>query len=250
MAEPAEADQLYSLPLAEFTPARNALATRLRKQGDRAGSAAVKALAKPSISAWVLNQVARRQAELVERLLNAGQALGKAQQALLGGHGQSEFREATQAEREAVAQLVRAAAAVLAEDGHAVTKATLDRLEATARAAATDPDSGAQLRAGRLTTDLDPTGFGGLTAGPFGAPAAPIPFPTRRAAAPSPAPAPESKALAAAREDVDRLQQHLRALRRAEHDAAEELAGIRAELDRTARELDRTTAKVRQLGGA
>lgn len=46
MAEPGPADELYGLPLAGFTAARNELAARLRKEGYRAEAEAVKALAK------------------------------------------------------------------------------------------------------------------------------------------------------------------------------------------------------------
>ncbi|HLG73851.1 MAG TPA: hypothetical protein VK009_25815 [Chloroflexota bacterium] len=286
------ADELYALPLAEFTAARNALAAELRKQGDRAASDEAKALAKPSISAWALNQVARRQPKLVEALLSAAEDLRQAQQRLLAGGGQAKFREAGQAERKAAAALVHAAAQVLAEDGHPAGKSMLDRLEATARAASADPEAAELLRAGRLVADLNPAGFGGLEAGPFGLPAAPIPFPKQKAPpAPSPAADTRQEELARAREDVHRLQHELQALRqqageaegeaararqaaaRAERewadaraaaakaedaakrahtkeaDAAEELAAIRARLDRTADELAQAEDALKQLRG-
>jgi hypothetical protein len=52
MAADREIDQLYSLPLSEFTAARNQLASSRGKAG-----AAVKKLAKPSLAAWVVNQI-------------------------------------------------------------------------------------------------------------------------------------------------------------------------------------------------
>ncbi len=212
MAESDEADALYSLPLAEFTAARNALAARLRKAGDRSASDAVKGFAKPSITAWALNQVARRQPELVTALLDAADELRRAQQQLLAGHGQAGFREASQAERGATAVLVRAAAEVLEEDGHPANKTVLDRIEATARAAVADPEAAERLQAGHLTADLNPSGFGGLE-GAFGLPAAPIPFPTKRAApvpkTARPEPEPDQSALVRAREEVHRLQREL-----------------------------------------
>jgi DNA repair exonuclease SbcCD ATPase subunit len=212
VADPAEAAELYALPLDAFTAARNALAARLRKAGDRAGSEAVKGLAKPSVSAWALNQVAHRQPGLVERLLSAADELRRAQQRLLAGAGQRAFREASQTERAAVVELVSAAGRALEEGGHKPAKAMLDRIEATARAAAADPDAGALLRAGRLVRDVDPAGFGGLE-GVFGSPAAPIPFPVRR---PRPTHEPSATAggqLAAMREDVERLRRQLRELK-------------------------------------
>jgi len=45
-------DELYALPLDEFTAARNELAKALRAEGKREEADAVKALAKPSVTAW------------------------------------------------------------------------------------------------------------------------------------------------------------------------------------------------------
>ena len=50
-------DALFKLPLAEFTGARNDLAARLKREGRANDSNFVKALAKPSISAWAVNQL-------------------------------------------------------------------------------------------------------------------------------------------------------------------------------------------------
>ena len=54
------ADDLYALPLGDFTPARDARAKEL-KGTDLA--APVKALKKPSLAAWVVNLLVRRDAE-------------------------------------------------------------------------------------------------------------------------------------------------------------------------------------------
>ncbi len=72
---PAEAttpDDLYRLPLADFIPARDALAKSLRAAGDRNGAAAVKQLRKPMLAAWALDQAARQYPDEVARLLDAG----------------------------------------------------------------------------------------------------------------------------------------------------------------------------------
>lgn len=251
----AGADALYGLPLADFTAERNALAARLRKAGDRASSDAVKGLAKPSITAWALNQVARSQPALVDRLLEVAEDLRKAQQALLAGRGQAGFREASQAERAAVAALVKAAAAVLDAGGHPAAKPVLDRLEATTRAAVADPQAADRLQVGRLTGDLNPAGFGGLETGAFGLPAKPIPFPTRPRSAPKAkaAPAPprqepdgqheeSQRRLAETREDVHRLQRQLHDLRR----EAGELEGAAARARQAASKADRAWAEARE----
>ena len=56
------ADELYALPLGEFTPARDARAKELK--GDELGPK-VKALKKPATAAWVVNLLVRRQHGLV-----------------------------------------------------------------------------------------------------------------------------------------------------------------------------------------
>src|SRR5207248_2900099 len=105
-----EIDDLYGLPLEDFTAARNALAARLKRDGEGEAAASVKALRKPSVPAAVLNQLARREPELVAALLDAGKQLRAAQQrALAGGRGADELRRATAAEREAVRELAGAA---------------------------------------------------------------------------------------------------------------------------------------------
>jgi len=50
-------DELFRLPLSEFTAARNALAAKLKKDGDSEESDRIKALSKPPVSAWVANQL-------------------------------------------------------------------------------------------------------------------------------------------------------------------------------------------------
>jgi len=65
-------DALYALPLDEFTRARDDLAKALRAQGDKDAASTVKALRKPSVPAWALNQVARQNPELIAELLRAG----------------------------------------------------------------------------------------------------------------------------------------------------------------------------------
>ncbi len=53
-------DELFRLPLSEFTAARNALAAKLKKDGDSAESDRIKALSKPPVSAWARVPAASR----------------------------------------------------------------------------------------------------------------------------------------------------------------------------------------------
>jgi hypothetical protein len=154
-----ELDALFGLPLGEFTSARNALAKRLRA-ADAEAAETVRALQKPTISAWTINQLSREDRGGVTALLEAGAALREAQGRLLAGDDASEtLRDAAARERNAVSVLAGRAKAVLKGAGRAATQGTLDRIAATLRAAAVSDEGRELLGSGRLTTDLESSGF-------------------------------------------------------------------------------------------
>jgi hypothetical protein len=163
-------DDLYGKPLDKFTPARDALVRELRKAGDKAAADEVKRLRKPTVSAWAINQLARKERMRIRSLLVAGEKLRKAHAELLGGGRPAEVRQASDAERKAIDHLVSSAATILSQAGHSASESALERVATTLRAAAVDEDGRAALERGRLTRDLDPTGFGplDLTAKPGG----------------------------------------------------------------------------------
>jgi hypothetical protein len=153
-------DELFGLPPEEFVAARDELARRLKREGDAEAAKWVKALRRPPLSAWAVNRLAREQGQALGRLLAAGERLRAAHQAALAGEGADELRNAAKAEREAVAALVETALELLREAGHPATDATRDRVAATLHAAAASPEAADLVRHGRLTADLDPSGFG------------------------------------------------------------------------------------------
>jgi hypothetical protein len=159
-------DELFGLPPEEFVAARDEVARRLRREGDAEAARRVKALRRPSLSAWAVNQLARSRQQALEGLLAAGERLRAAHQAALAGGDAAELRAATRAEREAVAGLVSAALDRLREAGHPTTETTRDRIAATLHAAAASPEAADLVRHGRLTADLDPSGFGAAPGGP------------------------------------------------------------------------------------
>jgi hypothetical protein len=153
----AEADRLYQLDPDAFVEARNALAARLKTQGNREGAGLVKALPRPSVPAWAANQVywtARREYDL---FLASGERLRKAQ--VQGAAGTTALREAMKARREALDLVLRTAAALLAAAGHGATPETLRRVSNTLEALAADGVRPTPVRAGRLAKELEPPGF-------------------------------------------------------------------------------------------
>jgi hypothetical protein len=153
----ADVDHLYGLPLEEFTPARDAAAKEIRKSGDRETAAIVAKLPKPTPAAWTANQVAREQPELIEAMLDAGEALRDAQEAAVSGAGGAGLREATLAERRAV-DAVMAAATSYRPAGKPLSRAMADRLHTTLRAAAGDEAIREALAHGRLVDEAQAGG--------------------------------------------------------------------------------------------
>ena len=153
-----DVDTLFGLSLAEFTSARNALAARLKKDGRGAEAADVKALGKPSVSAWAVNQLYWNHREAFDKLIASGERFHKAQSARSAAKV-TDMRAALDARRDALTKLSDLAAQVLRNAGHSPSPDTIHRVTTTLEgiSAYASRDDGPQL--GRLTHDVDPPGF-------------------------------------------------------------------------------------------
>jgi hypothetical protein len=148
--ETLDIDDLFALPLDEFTSTRNALAKQLKQAGDAEAAEQVRSLAKPSVSAWTVNQLARREPEAVRSLLNVASRLRSAQErSLKGDRTADELRAAQAEERELIRDLARRAEGVLREAGRPASGTTLERVSSLLRAS----------REGRLIGDVEVSGF-------------------------------------------------------------------------------------------
>src|SRR5581483_4427585 len=137
---------------------RDRLAARLAgaKQRDRARE--VKALRRPTVAAWAVNQLAHRHAGALRRLIQAGDVLRRAQRRVLRGATADELRAAAKDRQDALRELRRLAGPVLREAGGATH---LDDVLATLEAASVDPVAAKVVTAGRLPRELPrPAGFG------------------------------------------------------------------------------------------
>jgi hypothetical protein len=152
----AAADELYGLPPAEFTQARDTYVAQARSEGDRQAIDALKKLRRPSIGAWMANLLVRARAADVQRLISLGASLRDAQDRLDG----ETMRLLTKDGRAEVTALVRAATDIVRERGERVSVAASEELAATLDAALADAESAAALHAGRLTTGLRYSGLG------------------------------------------------------------------------------------------
>jgi hypothetical protein len=205
-----ELDDLFGVPLDDFTARRNELAARLKSAGQPEAAEQVRGLRKPSVPVWAVNQVARRDPGAMTRVVEAGRQLRQAQEAAFGGGGADAVRRATADERGAGRELTRAAERLLEEEGRKPTRSVVDRIGATLRAAAVDPEAAELLARGRLTGELESPGFTAVAS------LAPPPSKRRRAAT-----APPDRAARRAHEQrLKRLEQRLETLERKAEQAA------------------------------
>jgi uncharacterized phage infection (PIP) family protein YhgE len=154
-------DALFRLPLAEFTAARNALAGRLKKSGRGSEADFVKALVKPSVTAWAVNQLYWKHREAFDRLIATGERFRQSQTSRLGERV-AEIRSALDARREQLSNLSDLATALLRDAGHNPTPDTIHRITTTLEAMSAHASLLDARRPGRLTHDVDPPGFESL----------------------------------------------------------------------------------------
>lgn len=199
-------DGLFRGPREQFVPERNAAVQRLRARGHKEAAARLKALARPSLSAWAVNQLWWTARAEVEALLDASRGLAEA---LRSGAGPAAQAAAGQVRRRALETLVGAAEDVLAAAGHATGMGTLRKVSTTLEAIATHAALGLGDAApviGRLTEDLEPPGFElvmGLGAsGPIAA-AVPVPAGEEGTAVVGPGGSEAEAAVAAAEHERD-----------------------------------------------
>jgi hypothetical protein len=155
-----DADALFALPWRQFTAGRDRLARTLKASGDAEGAEAVRALSKPSVSAWAVNQLYWHDRECHEALVSAGEALRRAQKARLSG-GAASVREAMDRRDAAVAAAAGRVQALAAAGGETLSGAMHERVRTSLEALATLPPS-ALGPPGRLVKDLQATGLAGL----------------------------------------------------------------------------------------
>jgi hypothetical protein len=148
-------DELYGLPLREFTASRDAVASEARREGDRSLAQSVKALRKPSVAASLANMLVRERGAEIERLIGLGETLRSSRR--LDG---DQIRAATKQKLASVRKLLRHAQTIADRQDQPVSPAVLLELEGTLDAAFSDPESAASLRSGHLTGTLHYSGLG------------------------------------------------------------------------------------------
>jgi ABC-type transporter Mla subunit MlaD len=226
MAEPLvrESQQLYALPLSEFTAARNARAKALKPK-DPELAAAVAALPKPSVAAGALNELVHEDPSEIRALVQSGKRLRQAQEAAVAGKKGADLNDAIAEHRGALDRLQRDLRR------RKLSGPTLEKATQTLRVASLDPDLWPLLERGLLHEDLTASGFG---LDPGLVPARATPSPKRPAKKPAP-PKPDKATEKRRREARERLRDAKAALAEAEKRArvaARELERARADVER------------------
>lgn len=231
-----ELDVLFQAPFAEFVGTRNGLATRLKKEGRDAEAARVRGLAKPTYTAWLVNQLFWNARVEFDVFLKAADRVRAAEKAMLEGRRPGAAQAAAAGDRaSALDALVARATARAAEEGTPLSPALTERLRVTLDAIGAHGSAAARHARGRLQEDLDPPGFAAFAALADGAvpakkstPAAVIPMPVR--SAPNPRVSDARAKVQAARGDAARRQDALAAATDAERRAKLALDQAKARL--------------------
>jgi hypothetical protein len=170
----AKIDDLYRQPLDDFIASRNALAKTL----SGADAKRVRALVKPTVVPWAVNQVYWHARPTYDKVIKSGERLRTAQIASLEGRRGADLREAGDAHRRAVADAVKEAERLAAAAGASPAADALMRTFETLSLASGSPEE-----PGRLTKALQPAGFEALAGVTPKAPA-PLPFKARETGGP------------------------------------------------------------------
>ena len=230
-------NELFKAPLTEFITARKALAARLKKNGSASEAEGVKALAKPSISAWTVNQLYWKHREEFDELIATAQRLRKAQTS----GKMLNMREALDARREALSRLSDLASAILRDAGNNPSLDTLRRISTTLEALSAFASQADGPTPGRLTHDIDPPGFDSFAS--FTSSAG-----TKTRAAETPRVSPATKSVASSGKSHEKTKASVDASRREERQAR--INAAKLSLQRAKKALTAAQAGVKSLEGA
>lgn len=150
------ADELYGLPADQFIGARAAYVKQAKAEGERELAASVQALKKPTVAAWLVNQLARQHRDELGVLVELGAEMRRG----LSGISAEDMRELTKRRFQLVAALVKRAGEIAAEAGRGVGADTSSAIQASLEATLSDQASADAVVAGRLSEPLSVSGFG------------------------------------------------------------------------------------------
>ncbi|AGP52354.1 hypothetical protein [Streptomyces rapamycinicus] len=230
----AVADELYALPPADFTAARDKRAKDARTAGDRKLAERIRRLRRPTKAAWASNLLVRRQPDEAEQVLRLGEALRQAHRDLDGGR----LRKLSAQQRQVIAALARQARDLTTQAGQPIGEGARREVEETLRAVLADPEAGREWVRGRLTKPLTaPTGFPLVAGAARSAP--PTSRDGERAAGSRVADLDAARSRRRERQEQERRHEQERERRRAEQEKRREQRERRARAHREAEDAER-----------
>ena len=239
-----EISALYGLSLAEFTPARNALAKQARAAGEIERAEQITRLRKPTLVAWTLNMLPRLRAAELAELLEAGEQAEAAQARLLAAGGDAaDLRDARQRLHRLARALAGDAGEILVKGGRAAREQTLLRTAQALEACAVSAEGRRQLQEGAFAEEPQSPGFdvlAQLSASRMGGTGA---KPMRGRQSDQVAPARER---ARARRSAERAVEAARGELEARQAARREAVATRRDAEKLARAREREAALARQ----
>lgn len=225
-------DELYQLPLEEFTKARNTLAKTLSGDEKRL----VASLPKPTLPMWAINQLYWKDRSTYKALIDAAEKLRAAHRAVLGGK-KVDLRKPDEVHRAALERAAAKTAGLLEQAAGRISEPARDTIR---RALATLPS---EEQAGRLTREPEPAGFS-LFAGvkPRAVKASPPSKPERSS------PPGRQRDEAAERREAQREQQRAEQRRqKAEREREKALTEARKDMKGAQQAAERATFAVRKV---
>lgn len=147
---------LYAGPLQDFVARRARLAAEVRAAGDPAAAKGILALRKPTRGAWLVNLLARHDAERLAEVFELGQSLAKAHR----DADPAALRELSALRADVLDALAGRAAALGAERGYAVPDSVRAEVAETLQAAMADPHLADRVLEGAMTTTVRAAAFG------------------------------------------------------------------------------------------
>jgi hypothetical protein len=150
------ADELYALAPTAFKTARDERVRQARAAGDAGLAGEIGKLRRPTVSAWVVNLLVREAPGQVGELLELGESLREAQQALAGDR----LRDLSVQRRQLVRALSQEARRLAAQAGQSLSAQVEREVQETLEASLADPDIADAVRSGRLTRALSYAGLG------------------------------------------------------------------------------------------
>jgi hypothetical protein len=234
---------LYVLPPQAFTAARDAAVATAREEGDTAAAKELAALKRPTVVGHLVNLLALRRPDALERLLSLSGRMAGAQT------DGATLRELAATRRQEIDALLTLASRLATEAGStAPTRTQLAEVESTLSAALVDEATAALVRSGRVLKGLSYGGFGpfgpGATA-PAPAPVAVDPGRPGPAGAGEPDAATAAQARHAAQDRYDVAEQTLADAKTTESTLIDRAGQLGTEIDRLKEQLEQVNRDAR-----